>query len=426
MSVTMEKTGVNQAKLTITVDNEAYDAAMQKAYLKVRNNVNIPGFRKGKAPRQVIVSFYSEAVFYDEACDIAIPVAYDNAIEEQGLITVDRPKIDVIDVGAGKGIVFTADITLKPEVTLGQYKLLPVEKVEYPVTEEEIDAELKRAQDRVARWVEVDRPIQHGDRIMLDYAGTTDGVAFQGGMAENQALEIGSNRFIPGFEEQLIGMAKDEEGEIKVKFPEEYHAEELAGKDALFAVKIREIKGKEVPQMDDEFAKDVSEFDTLQAYKDSILARLEETNKRKSENEYNGKLVDGAVENAEVEIPQCMIDRQAERMVREFEYRLSYQGIKMEDYLKMTGMTRDAVKEQNLLEAEKTVKASLILEAIQKAENIEATEEDFEAEYAIMAETQKKNIEEIKETAGEEDKEYIRENIIMQKTFKLLGDSAAY
>jgi trigger factor len=424
MTVTVDKTEKNQAKLTITIDNEDYNAAMQKAYLIVRNRVNIPGFRKGKAPRQIIESFYSEAAFYDEACNIAVPDAYDKAVAEQGLFTVDRPEIDVVEIGAGKGLTFTAVVTLKPEVVLGAYKGLEVEKTEYPVSDEDVDKELKTAQERVARWVEVTRPIENGDRIMLDYAGVADGVAFPGGTAENQALEIGSGRFIPGFEEQLVGMVVDQEGDVQVQFPEEYHAEELAGKAATFHVKIREIKGKEVPEIDDEFAKDVSEFETLDEYKASIRTRLQETNEHRAEHEFEDKLVELAVANADVEVPQCMIERQSDRMAREFEYRLSYQGIKMEDYLKMTGMKREDIIERYLPEAEKAVKSSLVLEAIQKAETIEASDEDVEAELVKMAETRKQSIEDLKKTVGEEDKEYLKENIITQKTIKLLGDNA--
>ena len=424
MTVTMEKTGPNQAKLTITVDNDAYNDAMQKAYLMVRNKVNIPGFRKGKAPRPVIESYYSEAVFYDDACNIAIPDAYDKAVAEQGLFTVDRPEIDVVEIGREKGIVFTAEVTLKPEVTLGQYKGLAVSKAEYPVADADVDAELKSAQERVARWVEAARPIQNGDRIMLDYSGSVDGVQFPGGTAENQSLEIGSGRFIPGFEEQLVGMTMDEERDIEVKFPDEYHAEELAGKPAVFHVRIREIKGKEVPEIDDEFAKDVSEFETLDEYKASIRTRLEETNKRRAENEYNDKLVDAAAANAEVDVPQCMIDRQADRMAREFEYRLMYQGIKMDDYLRMTGMTRENIVERYKEDAAKAVKTSLVMEAIQKAEGIEAGESELDEEIAKMAEARKQTVEEVKNTVKDEDLEYFKENIIMQKTLKLLAGNA--
>ncbi len=425
MTVTMEKTGANQAKLTITIDNDAYNEAMQKAYLIVRNKVNLPGFRKGKAPRQVIESFYSEAVFYDDACNIAIPEAYDKAIAEQGLFAVDQPDIDVTEIGGGKGITFTAVVTLKPEVVLGQYKGLEAKKEEYPVTEENVDAELKAAQERVARWVEADRPIQNGDRIMLDYSGSVDGVQFPGGTAENQPLEIGSGRFIPGFEEQLVGVALNEERDIEVKFPDEYHSEDLAGKQAVFHVKIREIKGKEVPAIDDEFAKDVSEFDTLEEYKTSIRAKLTESNEHRAEHEFEDKLVELAVANATVEIPQVMIDRQADRMAHEFEYRMAYQGIKMEDYLRMTGMQRTDILDRYKEEAAKSVRTSLVLEAIRKAESIEASDEEVEQELAKMAEARKQTVDEIKKNFSDEDKDYLKDNIIMQKTIKLLADNAA-
>lgn len=425
MTVTMEKTGVNQATLTITLDNEEFNASIQKAYLIVRNRVNIPGFRKGKAPRQIIESFYSEAVFYDDACNIAIPEAYDKAIAEQGLFAVDQPDIDVQEIGAGNGIKFTAMVTLKPEVVLGQYKGLDAKKVDYPVNEEDVDAELKRAQERVARWVEADRPIQSGDRIMLDYSGSVDGVQFPGGTAENQSLEIGSGRFIPGFEEQLVGVALNEERDIEVQFPDEYHAEELAGKPAVFHVKILEIKGKEVPAIDDEFAKDVSEFETLEEYKASIRAKLTESNEHKAEHEFEDKLVELAVANVSLEVPQCMIDRQADRMAREFEYRIAYQGIKMEDYLRMTGMQRAEIVERYKADADKAVRTSLVLEAIQKAEGIGATDEEIEEELVKMAEARKQTLEDVKKNFGEEDKDYLKENIIMKKTIKLLADNAA-
>lgn len=425
MTVTMEKTGTNQARLTITVENEEYNDAMQKAYLKVRNQVNIPGFRKGKAPRPIIESFYSEAVFYDEACNIAVPPAYDKAVEEQGLITVDSPDIEIVEVGGGKGIKFTADVTLKPEVKLGQYKGLAVTKPEYPVTDEDVEAEIKRAQERVARWVETEgRPVAKGDRIMLDYSGSIDGEAFPGGTAENQALEIGSGRFIPGFEDQLVGMELGAEADITVTFPEEYHAKELAGKPAVFHVKIREIKGKEVPEIDDEFAKDVSEFDTLEEYRADILNRMQETNTRRADNEFDEKLMELAAANAEAEIPACMVDRQAERMARDFEYRLGYQGIKMDEYLRLTNTTREEITERYREDAEKNVKISLVMEEIKKAENIEAGDEDVEAEIAKMAEARKQTAEEVRKTLRDEEIEYIKDDIVMRKALKLLQETA--
>lgn len=424
MSVTVEKTGANNAKLTITVENEDYEAAMQRAYLIVKNRVNIPGFRKGHAPKPVIERFYSEAVFYDDACDIAVPEAYEKALKEQDLIAVDRPQIEVLEIGEGKGIKFTAEVTLKPKVGLGQYKSLAVKKQKYFVTDEDVEKELANARERVARWVEVQRPIEKGDRVMLDYAGTSEGEAFPGGTAENQPLEVGSGRFIPGFEDQLIGLEADKEADIPVTFPAEYHAAELAGKAATFHVKIREIKGKELPELDDEFAKDVSEFDTLDEYRADIRKHLEEANEHRAHHEFEDKLIEMATDNAEVEIPQCMVDRRAERMAEEFEYRIAYQGIKMEDYLKMTGMQREDIVERYKADAEKAVKMSLVMEAIQEAEKLEAVDEDLDAELAKLAENRKQSAEDLKKTIGEEDKEYIRDNILLQKTIKLLEDNA--
>lgn len=424
MAVTVEKTGENRAKLTITVENDEYEAAMHKAYLKVKNSINIPGFRKGKAPRPVVESFYTEAVFYDEACEIAVPAAYEKAMESEGLVAVDGPQFEVLEVGAGKGIQFTAEVTLKPAVSLGKYKGLMVAKPEYPVTDEDVEKELENARERVARWVEVQRPIERGDRISLDYAGTMEGEAFPGGTAENQPLEVGSGRFIPGFEEQLIGLEKDAEADVSVTFPDEYHAKELAGKPAVFHVKIRDVKGKELPELDDEFAKDVSEFDTLEEYRADIRKRLEEANENRARHEFEDNLIGAAAENAAVEIPQCMIDRRAEHMAQEFAYRIAYQGIKMNDYLRITGKTREEIVENYKPDAEKAVRMSLVVEAIQKAENMEATDEDIDAELAKMADSRKQSAEDLKKTASPEDKEYIRDSILFRKTIRLLEENA--
>jgi trigger factor len=424
MAVTVEKTGANTVKLTITVENEDYESAMQKAYLKVRGQVNIPGFRKGKAPRPIIERFYSETVFYDDACDFAVPEAYNKALKDEGLTAVAQPQIEVLEIGAGKGLKFTAEVTLKPKVGLGSYKGLGVTKQEYPVSEEDVEKELGTARERVARWVEVQRPVEKGDRVMLDYLGTVDGVAFPGGTAENQALEVGSGRFIPGFEDQLIGLAKDQETDVPVTFPEEYHAKELAGKPAVFHVKIREVKGKELPELDDEFAKDVSEFDTLEEYKADVRKHLSEENEHRAEHEYEDKLIEAAANNAEVEIPQVMIDRRADGMAQEFEYRIAYQGIKMEDYLRLTNTTREDIVERYKADAEKAVKMSLVLEAIQEKEELQATDEDLDAELVKLAETRKQSVEDLKKTMSDEDKEYIRDSILMQKTLKVLEGEA--
>ena len=424
MSCTVEKTQVNEVKLTITVPAAEFDAAMQKAYLKLRGQINIPGFRKGKAPRQLIEKMYSEAVFYEEAIDMVMPGAYDAAVEEMDLYPVDRPEVDVVEVGGGKDLVFTAVVTVKPEVTLGQYKGIEVAKPEYNVTDDQVDAELARAQDRVARWnVVEDRPVQQGDRIMLDYAGTVDGVAFEGGTAQNQPLEIGSGRFIPGFEDQLVGVALGEEKDVVVTFPDPYQSEELAGKEAVFHCKVNEIKAKEVPALDDDFAKDVSEYDTLEAYKASIRENLEKAAQERAQNELETKLLEAAVAASQLEVPECMIRRQQDYMIQEMQYRMSFQGIRMEDYLKMTGMTMDQLREENREEALRRVKNQLVLEAIQKAEGVEATEEDIDAEIGKMA-TETRTLEDLKKGRRPEDIDYMRGKVLTEKTLKILVDSA--
>lgn len=424
MSCTVEKTQVNEVKLTITVPAAEFDAAMQKAYLKLRGQINIPGFRKGKAPRQLIEKMYSEAVFYEEAIDMVMPGAYDAAVEEMDLYPVDRPEVDVVEVGGGKDLVFTAVVTVKPEVTLGQYKGIEVAKPEYNVTDDQVDAELARAQDRVARWnVVEDRPVQQGDRIMLDYAGTVDGVAFDGGTAQNQPLEIGSGRFIPGFEDQLVGVALGEEKDVVVTFPDPYQSEELAGKEAVFHCKVNEIKAKEVPALDDDFAKDVSEYDTLEAYKASIRENLEKAAQERAQNELETKLLEAAVAVSQLEVPECMIRRQQDYMIQEMQYRMSFQGIRMEDYLKMTGMTMDQLREENREEALRRVKNQLVLEAIQKAEGVEATEEDIDAEIGKMA-TETRTLEDLKKDMRPEDIDYMRGKVLTEKTLKILVDSA--
>ena len=424
MSCTVEKTQVNEVKLTITVPAAEFDAAMQKAYLKLRGQINIPGFRKGKAPRQLIEKMYSEAVFYEEAIDMVMPGAYDAAVEEMDLYPVDRPEVDVVEVGGGKDLVFTAVVTVKPEVTLGQYKGIEVAKPEYNVTDDQVDAELARAQDRVARWnVVEDRPVQQGDRIMLDYAGTVDGVAFEGDTAQNQPLEIGSGRFIPGFEDQLVGVALGEEKDVVVTFPDPYQSEELAGKEAVFHCKVNEIKAKEVPALDDDFAKDVSEYDTLEAYKASIRENLEKAAQERAQNELETKLLEAAVAASQLEVPECMIRRQQDYMIQEMQYRMSFQGIRMEDYLKMTGMTMDQLREENREEALRRVKNQLVLEAIQKAEGVEATEEDIDAEIGKMA-TETRTLEDLKKDMRPEDIDYMRGKVLTEKTLKILVDSA--
>lgn len=424
MSAVCEKTGTNEVRLTITVSAADFEDAMNKAYLKARKSINIPGFRKGKAPRKVIENFYSEAVFYEDAFDLVFPKAYDDAIVETGIYPVDRPSVDVTTIGGGEDLVFTCDVTVKPEVKLGSYKGIEATRPEYNVTDDDVEDELKKDQERVARWITVeDRAVENGDRITLDYAGFCDGEQFPGGTATDQTLEVGSGRFIPGFEEQLVGMKLEEEGTVNVTFPAEYHAPDLAGKDAIFNVKIHKIEVKELPEMDDEFAKDVSDCDTLEDYKAKIRERLEKTAETRAKNELDEQLVNAVVEASEVEIPECMVNSQLDYMLQEMEYRMMYQGISMEDYTRMTGQTRESIREENREEAGKIVKRQLVLEALQKDAGLEVSDDELDAEIAKMA-TETRTVEDIKKTLRDSDYDYLKGNVLLEKTLQLLEDSA--
>ncbi|MFR1758726.1 MAG: trigger factor [Christensenellaceae bacterium] len=424
MSAVCEKTGTNEVRLTITVSAADFEEAMNKAYLKARKSINIPGFRKGKAPRKVIENFYSEAVFYEDAFDLVFPKAYDDAIVETGIYPVDRPSVDVTTIGGGEDLVFTCDVTVKPEVKLGSYKGIEATRPEYNVTDDDVEDELKKDQERVARWITVeDRAVENGDRITLDYAGFCDGEQFPGGTATDQTLEVGSGRFIPGFEEQLVGMKLEEEGTVNVTFPAEYHAPDLAGKDAIFNVKIHKIEVKELPEMDDEFAKDVSDCDTLEDYKAKIRERLEKTAETRAKNELDEQLVNAVVEASEVEIPECMVNSQLDYMLQEMEYRMMYQGISMEDYTRMTGQTRESIREENREEAGKIVKRQLVLEALQKDAGLEVSDEELDAEIAKMA-TETRTVEDIKKTLRDSDYDYLKGNVLLEKTLQLLEDNA--
>lgn len=425
MSYTVEKTEINQVKLTITVPAEEFDAAMQAAYMKLRGRIHINGFRPGKAPRAIIEKQYGEEVFYEDAADALMPKAYDAAVEESGIYPVDQPRVDFSQIGSGKDFIFTCDVTVKPEVTLGLYKGIEVVKPAYTVSDADVDAEVERSRQRLARWNVADRPVENGDQIRLDYAGTVDGVVFEGGTAENQTLEIGSGRFIPGFEEQLIGVSAGEEKDVKVTFPEEYHAPELAGKAAVFHCKVLEIKAKSLPELDDEFAKDISEFDTLEEYKADIRATQEKQAAQRSQNELENALVEAAVANAQLDVPDCMVERQIDVMLREMQYQMSYQGLKLEDYLKYTGTTLEQLREQNKEEALRRVKAQLVLEAIQKAEQLEATPEELDEEIKDIA-TEARPADKIKEDMTPEDRDYYNGQILVKKTLALLKDTAVY
>lgn len=420
MNCTMEKLEKDQVRLTIEVDAEQFEKGIVAAYRKMVKSMNIPGFRKGKAPRKVIEQFYGPAIFYEEAFKEVYPDAYEKAIEDNDLQPVDYPEVDITDIG-NDGVKFTATVQLKPTVTLGDYKGIKVERPEYTVTDEDVQAEVDRALERSARWIAVeDRPVQDGDRVTLDYAGTVDGVAFEGGTAEGQTLNIGSGMFIPGFEEQMVGMNPGEEKDLNVKFPEEYQAKELAGKDAVFHVKLHDIKEKELPELDDEFAKDVSEFDTLDEYKADIRAKLEEQNKQRADAEYENALIEKIAQNATVEIPQVMIERQIDNMMREFEMRLMYQGLRLDDYFTITGSKAEDARAEFAKDADTRVKVQLVLEAIQEAEKIEATPEELDAEIAKMAEQANKPVEEYRASLQPQDMAYLTDMIVMRKTVALL------
>jgi len=423
MTSAVEKIGTNQVKLTITVDAADFDKAVQKAYLKVRNEVNIPGFRKGKAPRKFIENLYGEAVFYEDAFQDVYAAAYDKAIAENGLYPVDRPDLDVQHIKCGEDLVFTAEVTTKPEVTLGAYKGIEAVAPAYTVSDEDVEHELGHALDRVARWESSEGPAAMGDRVTMDYAGFCEGEQFEGGTAQDQTLELGSGRFIPGFEDQLVGMSVDEEKEIAVTFPEQYD-EKLAGKPATFKVTLKDIKRKQVPPMDDEFAKDVSEFDTLEEYKADIRTRLESQAQQRAESELQGILIDKVVENTPAEIPDCMVETQLDYMMQELQTRMSYQGLRMEDYLQYMGTTMEALRDERREEAKKAVHRQLVMEALQKAEGIEATQEDIDAELQTLV-TAGRTMEDMKASMRDSDMDYFRGMIVSRKTLRMLVENAS-
>ena len=425
MSHTYEKVSGNKAKLTFTIPAEQFDEAMQKAFLKMRGRINVPGFRKGKAPRKMIETLYGEGVFYDDAFELVFPDAYEAAVKEYDLHPVDRPQIDLDEIGAGKDLKFHLEVYVRPDVKLGDYKGLTVEIEKQKLTDEMVDARISQDQDKASRTIDVDdRPVQEGDTVNLDYAGTVDGVAFAGGTAEKQTLKIGSNTFIPGFEEQMIGMNIGEEKDLQVKFPDEYHAEELKGKDAVFHVKVNGIQVTEKPELDDDFAADISEFNTFAEYKESIVKELTDRIDKNNAAAAENALVDKAVENAEMDVPQAMIDDQADYMVREMAMRMSYQGLKMEDYLKYTGQTLDAMKAMYKPEAEKRVKTELVIDAIRKAENIEPGEAEIEKAIDDQAERSGQDGETFRKNLTDEQKDYLKDNAAIQMVLDLLKKDA--
>jgi len=421
MSHTYEKLSSNKAKLTFVIPAEQFDEAMQKAYLKNRGRINVPGFRKGKAPRSLIERMYGEAIFYDDALEMVFPDAYDAAIAEYDLKPVDRPEVNVDEIGAGQDLKFTCEVFVRPDVELGQYKGLEVEITKQTVTEEEINARIEQDRQKAARTIDVDdRAVEEGDTVNLDYAGSVDGVAFAGGTAQGQTLTIGSHQFIPGFEEQMVGMAIGEEKDLNVTFPEQYHSEELAGKAAVFHVKVNGIQKTEMPELDDDFAADVSDFDTFEAYKANIVKELEERAEKINDVTFENALVEKAVENATIDVPHAMIHEQLHYIMREMEMRMAYQGLRMEDYLKYTGQTMEQLEGAYHGEAEKRVRIELTLEAIRKAEAIEPTEDEIKVQIEEQAKRMGQEVEAFEKSLTDEQRAYLADSAAVQKVVDLL------
>ena len=425
MAVKTEEVEKNLSKITFEVSAEEFAQAINRAYKKNAGKFNIPGFRKGKAPKAIIEKYYTEAVFYDDAINDVLPAAYEAALKESGLESVARPEIDVEEIKKGEPVVFTALVTTKPEVTLGEYKGIEIDKIDYTVSEEDIDKDIQATQMKNARMVEVDdRAVENGDIVVLDFEGSVDGVPFDGGKGEGYELEIGSNTFIPGFEEQLVGAKIDEPIDVNVTFPEEYHAPDLAGKDAVFACVVHEIKVRELPELDDDFASEVSEFDTMDEFRADVRKKLEEQAENRAKTETENAVIEKVTANAEVDIPDAMIENQIDVMINDFAQRLSYQGMNLETYCQYTGQTKEMMREQFKERAQKQVLSSLVLEAISKTEGIEANEEEVEMQLVDMSKKYNMELDKIKELLGDAEKENIKRDLSISKTIDMLVNNA--
>ena len=425
MNCKVEKTkNANEVKIEITIDAEKFNDAIKKVYFKSAKYFNIPGFRKGKAPMNIVEKYYGKEIFYEDAFNEVAGEALDEAVKENDLQVVSRPDIDVTQIEKGKDLIFTAVMQTKPEAELGKYKGVEIKKIEYKVTDEDINHELGHMQEHNARIVTVeDRPVEKGDITVIDFEGFVDGKAFDGGKAEGHELEIGSNTFIPGFEDQIIGMKIDEEKDINVKFPDEYFSKDLAGKDATFKVKLHEIKKKELPKLDDEFAKDVSEFDTLKELKEDIKKKQQKQNDDKAKYETQDAVIKAVCENVKVDIPSGMVETEVDNMLKDIEQRLSYQGLKLEQYLQMMGKTQDEMKKEYEPQAIESIKSRLMLEAVIKAEKIEATDEEIDEKLKEMAKNYgKENDEEF--LKNENVRNYIKEGLTSEKALEFLVKNA--
>ncbi len=425
MSLQVEKLEKNMAKLTIEASAEEFEAAVEKVYQKAKKNISLPGFRKGKAPRKMIEKMYGSGIFYEDAANELIPNAYSKALEECEEEIVSQPKIDIVQIETGKPFIFTAEVALKPEVTLGEYKGVEVEKVPVEVNDLEVQAEVDKERENNSRTIDVDdRPVQKGDMVKLDFDGSIDGVPFEGGKAENYDLTIGSGSFIPGFEDQLVGAKLEEEVDVNVTFPEDYHAKDLAGKVAVFKCTVHQIKVKEIPEADDEFAKDVSEFDTLDEYKADIRKKLMEKKEKEAKSAKEAAVVAKIVENATMEIPDAMIDTQVRNMADDFTRRIQSQGLTVEQYFQFTGTTAEKMLEQMRPEALKRIQNSLVLEAVAKAENIEVSDEKVDEEIKKMADAYKMEFDKVKEMMGEYEVAQMRDDLAIQAAVDLVRDAA--
>lgn len=421
MSLHVEKMEHNMAKLTIEVSAEEFEKALNGAYMKQKKNISVPGFRKGKVPRQMVEKMYGAEIFYDDAANAIIPEAYAKAYDEADIEIASQPSIEVVQIEKGKPFIFTAEVAVKPEVTLGEYKGMPVDKVSNRVTQKEVEERLVKEQEKNARTITVEgRPVQDKDEVVLDFEGFVDGVAFEGGKGEDYPLTIGSGSFIPGFEEQLIGAEIDKEVEVNVTFPKEYHSEELAGKDATFKCTVHTIKAKELPELDDEFASEVSECETMDAYRAEVKKNIKERKERTGKEKKENQAVDQAIENAQMDIPEAMIEFQVRQMADDFARRIQQQGLTVEQYFQFTGMTAEKMMEEMRPQAEKSIKTRLVLEAIVKAENIEVSDERVEEELTKMAEAYQMEVEKLKEFMGENEKKQIKEDLAVQEAITLL------
>ena len=425
MSLQVEKLEKNMAKLTIEVSAEDLDKAMEKAYQKQKSRISLPGFRKGKAPRKMIESMYGKGVFMEDAVNSLVPQEYTKALGECDLEIVSQPEINVTQMEPGKALIFTADVAVKPEVTLGDYKGVEVPKSEIAVTDEEVDAEVKKEQDKNARTVAVeDRAAANGDITTIDFEGFVDGVAFDGGKGTDYALTLGSGTFIPGFEDQLVGANAGDHVEVKVTFPEEYQAKELAGKEAVFQCDVKKIETKEVPELDDEFAKDISEFDTLAEYKEDVKKKLTEKKEKEARTAKENAAVDKAIENAQMDIPELMTKTECRQMMDDFSRRMQQQGLSMEQYFQFTGQSMDKMMEDMKPQALKRIQTRLVLEKVAEAENIQPSEEEITEEIQKMADAYKMEADKIREAIGESGLEQMKKDMAVQKAVTVIADAA--